>query len=236
MRLNNHMEVIKFILLLLYGCSIFSTYSCKSMVIKEEDSASDKTKKVLGRIFLGVGTLGFSEETIENYEKDYREEHKFGALLRNTFIIVIQAVEEIGKAEKEVILLTRDKNEERMKYHLVMVNNFLDNASEKIKKIKDPGQEKAVGEKFKNVVEDIINKKKQVIGYWLKKEIGAAVAYQTLANQKIVEVINEILQLSASNKYVFSQDEVYKIIALREEWAKLTGAKALPQPEPRKIF
>jgi hypothetical protein len=206
------------------------------MVLKEEDSASDKTKKVLGRIFLGMGTFGFSEETIESYEKEYQQEKKLGALLRNTFIVVLQAFEDIGKAEKGVILLTRDRNEERIKYHLVMVNNFLDNAAEKVKKIKDIGQEKAVGEKFKNAVEDIISKKKQVIGYWLKKEIGAAVAYQTLANQKIIEVINEILQLSASNKYVFSQDEVYKIIALREEWVKLTGAKALPQPEPRKIF
>src|SRR3989338_2905321 len=169
--IENKFKTIRFLFLASLVFSLFVVNGCKSMVIKDDDSASDKTKKVLGRIFLGVGTFGISEGTIEDYEKEYDQEKKKSAVLRNISIFTLQAIE---------------------------------------------------------------NKKKQLIGYWLKKEYGAAAAYQTLTNQKIIEILDKILQLSSSNKYIFSQDEIYKIIRLREEWTKLTKFRF--QPSPKQTF
>ncbi len=232
--IENKFKTIRFLFLASLVFSLFVVNGCKSMVIKDDDSASDKTKKVLGRIFIGVGTFGISEGTIEDYEKEYDQEKKKSAVLRNISIFTLQAIENIGKAENEIVLMTRQQQEEKIKYYMVIANNLLDNADNKVKGLKDIKDMGDIAKQFKDAVMDIVNKKKQLIAYWLKKEYGAAAAYQTLTNQKIIEILDKILQLSSSNKYIFSQDEIYKIIRLREEWTKLTKFRF--QPSPKQTF
>lgn len=210
-KVNDTLKVKLFFSILISSFLIMS-YSCKSMVIKEEDSTSDKTGKIFGRILLGVGTLGISETAMENYEMEYEHEKQTGAILRNYSMYTLQAIEDLGKAEEQIALMTREKSEEKIKYRLVMANNLLNDTADKIKEFKISEGQKEVAKEFKNSIGDIVDKKRQLIKYWAKKEHGAALAFQISANQKIVEVIEKILRLSISNKYVFSQDEIYKII------------------------
>jgi hypothetical protein len=206
------------------------------MVIKDGDSISDKTGKIFGRILLGAGTLGISETAMENYEMEYKHEKQAGAILRNYSMYTLQAIEDLGKAEEQMVLMSREKNEEKIKYHLVMANNLLDDTAGKMEEFKISESQNDVAKEFKNSIGDIVDKKRQVIKYWAKKEHGAALAFQISANQKIVEVIEKILRLSISNKYVFSQDEIYKIISLREKWAQSAETKFPLQPSPKGAF
>ena len=129
MKLNieNKFKTIRFLFLASLVFSLFVVNGCKSMVIKDDDSASDKTKKVLGRIFLGVGTFGISEGTIEDYEKEYDQEKKKSAVLRNISIFTLQAIENIGKAENEIVLMTRQQQEEKIKYYENLVQKLWNN-------------------------------------------------------------------------------------------------------------
>ncbi len=234
--MKNFPKIIEFPLFILIICFLIMAYSCKSLVVKEEDSASDKAGKVFGRVLLGVGTLGMSEEYIKDYGKEYEQKKQAGTILRNYSLHTLLAIEDIGKAEEQIALMTRANNEDRIKYHLVMANNLLDNAVDKMKELKSKGNQKDIAKRFKSTIEDIVNKKKQLIKYWMKKERGAALAYQNLANEEIVKLLDGILSLGISNEYVFSQDDTYKIIAIRERWAQLTKSKLLKQPSPKQTF
>lgn len=227
---------IKLFFSVLISSFLIVSYSCKSMVIKEGDSTLDKTGKVFGRILLGVGTLGISETAMENYEMEYKHEKQTGAILRNYSMYTLQTIEDLGKAEKQIALMAREKNEEKIKYHLVMANNLLDDAAEKMEEFKISEGQKEVAKEFKNSINDIVDKKRQLIKYWTKKEHGAALAFQISANQKIVEVIEKILGLSISNKYIFSRDEIYKIISIREKWAQSSKTEFRLQPSPKEAF
>lgn len=229
-------KIFKFLFLTLIIYFLVMNYSCKSLVIKEEDSASDKAGKVFGRVLLGVGTLGMSEEYIEGYGKEYEQKKQAGTILRNYSLHTLLALEDIGRAEKQIALMTRTNNADRIKYHLIMANNLLDNAVDKMKELKGKGNRKDIAKRFKSAIEDIANKKKQLINYWMKKERGAALAYQNLANEEIVKLVDGILSLSILNKYVFSQDDTYKIIAIRERWAQLTKSKFPKQTSPKQTF
>ena len=70
----------------------------------------------------------------------------------------------------------------------------------------------------------------------LKKELGAALAFQTLANQEVIELLDGLLSLSISNEYVFSQDEVYEIISLREQWVQKAKKELYLKPAPEQTF
>ena len=230
------MRILQFAFLVLVFCSLITTYSCKSLVIKEGDSSSDKAKKVFGRIFLGVGSLGLSEEAIEGYKKEYEHEKQISIKLRNYSLHTLLAIEDIGRAEEQIAFMTMANNEDRIKYHLVMANNLLDNAIDKMKEIKSKGNQKDIAKRFKDSIESIVTGKKQLIKYWMKKERGAALAYQNLANEEIVKLLDGILSLGISNEYVFSQDETYKIIAIRERWVQLIKTKFPKQPSPKQTF
>jgi len=234
--LKKYSIIFRFAFLAIVFCSLLEAYSCRSLVIKEKDSASDKTGKVFGRILLGVGTLGLSENAIEDYTKEYKREKQSGAVLRNHSMYTLQAIADIGKAEREISLMIREKNPERIKYHLVMANNLLDNAVDKMSGLQKNKEQKNVAKGFKSSIKNIVDMKKQLIKYLVNREHRAAVAYQTLANQKIVEVLDRILQLSISNKYVFSQDEVYEIIALRQKWEQSVKTKVPFQSPPKQTF
>lgn len=234
--MENFSRSIKLTLLVLITCSLITAYSCTSLVIKEEDSPADKAGKIFGRVLFGVSTLGMSEEYIEGYGKEYEQKKQAGKILKNYSLHTLLVLEDIGRAEKQIVLMTRANNAERIKYHLVMANNLLDNAVDKMKELKSKGNQKDVAKRFKSAIEDIVNKKKQLIKYWMKKERGAALAYQNLANEEIVKLLDGILSLSISNEYVFSKDDTYKIIAIREQWAQLTKSKFPKQPSPKQTF
>lgn len=226
----------EFTFLILIFCFFILMHGCKSLVIKEDDSAGDKVGKIFGRTLLGLGTFGLSEGAIEDYQEKYKHEKQIGIVLRNYSIYTLQSLEDIGRAEIEIAFMMRQQQEEKIKYHMVMANNLLNRALDRMKKMKDINVMNDTAKNFKNTIDDIVNKKKQLIGYWLQKESGSAAAFQTLANQKIIEILDNILQLYISNKYVFSQDEISKIAELREKWARLTKAKYYYKPTPKQTF
>ena len=236
--MKRKLKIFKYIFLALALFTIISTCSCRSLVIKDEDSTKDKAGKIFGRVLLGVGTLGLSEEAIKGYEKEDMHEKQAGIVLRNYSILTLQAIEDIGKAEKEIAFMVRQQQEEEIQYHLIIATNFLESAIEELKGLNKIKGEENVAERFKDAITDIVNKKKQLIGYLLKNERGAAAASGDLANQRIIEVFDGILRLTASNRYIFSKEEVDKIIIQKDAWGQLLKSGPVFQPPhpPKNVF
>ncbi len=186
---------------------------CQSLIVREEDDPATKAVKVLSRIALGAGTLTYSERQIDAIAR----EEKTGAMARSTSDEFLKALADLAKFDDEIRLMLKEDTQEKIKYHLVLAENYLNQAKSRIKllELRNPA---AVSSSLSLAFKQAVENKAKMVAYLLEREIGAARGANKFANEQIVQILDEILSYTKVNRYIFQEAEVAQIAQARETW------------------
>jgi hypothetical protein len=186
---------------------------CQSLIVREDDDPATKAVKVLSRLALGAGTLTYSERQIDAIAR----EEKTGAMARATSSELLKALADLAKFDDEIRLMLKEDTQEKIKYHLVLAENYLNQARSRVKLLeaRNPG---AVSSSLSLAFNQALENKAKMVAYLLEREIGAARGANKFANEQIVQILDEILSYTKVNRYIFQEAEVVQIAQARETW------------------
>jgi hypothetical protein len=186
---------------------------CQSLIVREDDDPGTKAVKVLSRLALGAGTLTYSERQIDSIAR----EEKTGAMARATASEFLKALADLAKFDDEIRLMLKEDTQEKIKYHLVLAENYLNQARSRVKLLeaRNPG---AVSGSLSLAFNQALENKAKMVAYLLEREVGAARGANKFANEQIVQILDEILSYTKVNRYIFQEAEVVQIAQARETW------------------
>src|SRR3989304_1725594 len=96
--------------------------------VRGDDDPATKAVKVLGRLALGAGTLTYSERQIDSVAR----EEKAGAMARTTPNEFLKALADLAKFDDEIRLMLKEDTQDKIKYRLVLGENYLNQAKHRI--------------------------------------------------------------------------------------------------------
>lgn len=187
---------------------------CQTLIVREDDDPATKAAKVLGRLALGAGTLTYSERQIDAVAR----EEKTGAIARTTSNEFLRALADLAKFDDEIRLMLKEDTQEKIKYRLVLGENYLNQARSRIQllEVRSPAAiSPSLGLAFRQALEN----KAKMVSYLLERELGAAKGANKFANEQIVEILDEILSYTKVNRYIFQEQEIAQIAQARETWS-----------------
>ncbi|HEY7675896.1 MAG TPA: hypothetical protein VIG69_02400 [Candidatus Methylomirabilis sp.] len=186
---------------------------CQSLIVREDDDPATKAVKVLSRLALGAGTLTYSERQIDSIAR----EEKTGAMARTTANEFLKALADLAKFDDEIRLMLKEDTQEKIKYRLVLAENYLNQARNRVKllEVRNPA---AVSGSLSLAFNQTLENKAKMVAYLLEREIGAARGANKFANEQIVQILDEILSYTKVNRYIFQEAEVTQIAQARETW------------------
>ncbi len=186
---------------------------CQTLIVREDDDPATKAVKVLGRLALGAGTLTYSERQIDAVAR----EEKTGAMARNTSNEFLKALADLAKFDDEIRLMLKEDTPEKIKYRLVLAENYLNQARNRIKLLEVRNQA-AVSGSLSLAFSQALQNKAKMVAYLLEREVGAARGANKFANEQIVQILDEILSYTKVNRYIFQEAEIAQIAQARETW------------------
>lgn len=192
---------------------VLALAACQTLIVREEDDPATKAVKVLGRLALGAGTLTYSERQIEAIAR----EEKTGAVARTTSTEFLKALADLAKFDDEIRWMLKEDTPERVKYRLVLAENYLTQAKTRIQ-ILDLRNPAAVSGSLALAYRQALENKAKMVRYLLERELGAARGANQFANEQIVLILDEILSYTKVNRYIFNEPEVAQIVQARETW------------------
>ena len=187
---------------------------CQTLIVREDDDPATKAVKVLGRLALGAGTLTYSERQIDSVAR----EEKTGAMARTTSNEFLKALADLAKFDDEIRLMLKEDTQDKIKYRLVLGENYLNQAKHRIQlmEVRTPAAVSAsLGLAFRQALEN----KAKMVSYLLQREVGAARGANKFANEQIVQILDEILAYTKVNRYIFQDAEITQIQQARETWS-----------------
>ena len=193
--------------------ALFALAGCQSLIVREEDDPATKAVKVLGRLALGAGTLTYSERQIDAIAR----EEKTGAIARNTSNEFLRALADLAKFDDEIRLMLKEDTPEKIKYRLVLADNYLNQAKNRIKLLELRNQA-AVSSSLSLEFDQAVQNKAKMVAYLLEREVGAARGANKFANEQIVQILDEILSYTKVNRFIFQEPEIAQIAQARETW------------------
>lgn len=192
---------------------LLALVGCQTLIVREDDDPATKAVKVLGRLALGAGTLTYSERQIDSIAR----EEKTGAMARSTSNEFLKALTDLAKFDDEIRLMLKEDTQERIKYRLVLAENYLNQARNRIKLLEVRNQA-AVSGSLSLAFNQALENKAKMVAYLLEREVGAARGANKFANEQIVQILDEILAYTKVNRYIFQEAEVAQIAQARETW------------------
>jgi len=186
---------------------------CQTLIVREEDDPATRAAKVLGRLALGAGTLTYSERQIDAIAR----EEKTGAMARGTSNEFLKALADLAKFDDEVRLMLKESDQDRIKYRLVLAENYLNQAKNRIQllEVRNPA---AISGSLALAFRQALENKGKMVAYLLQREVGAAKGANQFANEQIVQILDEILSYTKVNRYIFEEQEIARIAHARETW------------------
>ena len=192
---------------------VLALAGCQSLIVREDDDPATKAVKVLGRLALGAGTLTYSERQIDSIAR----EEKTGAMARNTSNEFLKALADLAKFDDEIRWMLKEDTPERIKYRLVLAENYLSQAKNRIVLLEVRNQA-AVSSSLGLAFHQALENKAKMVAYLLEREVGAAKGANKFANEQIVQILDEILAYTKVNRYIFQEAEIAQIAQARETW------------------
>ena len=192
---------------------LFALVGCQSLIVREDDDPATKAVKVLGRLALGAGTLTYSERQIDSIAREERT----GAMARNTSNEFLKALADLAKFDDEIRWMLKEDTPEKVKYRLVLAENYLNQARNRIQLLEVRNQA-AVSTSLALAFRQALENKAKMVAYLLERELGAARGANKFANEQIVQILDEILSYTKVNRYIFQEPEITQITQARETW------------------
>ena len=186
---------------------------CQTLIVREDDDPATKAVKVLGRLALGAGTLTYSERQIDAVAR----EEKTGAMARNTSNEFLKALTDLAKFDDEIRLMLKEDTPEKIKYRLVLAENYLNQARNRVKLLEVRNQAGVSGS-LSLAFNQALENKAKMVAYLLEREVGAAKGANKFANEQIVQILDEIVAYTKVNRYIFQEAEIAQIVQARETW------------------
>jgi hypothetical protein len=186
---------------------------CQTLIVREDDDPATKAVKVLGRLALGAGTLTYSERQIDAVAR----EEKTGAMARTTSNEFLKALADLAKFDDEIRLMLKEDTQDKIKYRLVLGENYLNQAKQRIQlmEVRTPA---AVSNSLSLAFRQALENKAKMVAYLLQRELGAARGANKFANEQIVQILDEILSYTKVNRFIFQDPEIAQIQQARETW------------------
>ncbi len=204
---------------------------CETLIVREDDDPATKAVKVLGRLALGAGTLTYSERQIDAVAR----EEKTGAMARNTSNEFLRALADLAKFDDEVRLMLKEDTQERIKYRLVLADNYLKQAKSRIK-LQELRDQAGISSSLLLSFNQAVENKGKMVAYLLEREVGAARGANQFANEQIVQVLDEILSYTKVNRFIFQEAEIAQITQARDTWQKTNILDVASDAEGREVL
>jgi hypothetical protein len=198
---------------LLFSLLLLASSGCQTLIVREDDDPATKAVKVLGRLALGASTLTYSERQIDSVAR----EEKTGAMARTTSNEFLKAMADLAKFDDEIRLMLKEDTRDKIKYRLVLGENYLNQAKNRIQlmEVRNPA---AVSGSLSLAFRQALENKGKMVAYLLERELGAARGANKFANEQIVQILDEILSYTKVNRFIFEEAEIGQIQQARETW------------------
>lgn len=186
---------------------------CQTLIVREDDDPATRAVKVLSRLALGAGTLTYSERQIDAVAR----EEKTGVMARTTSNEFLKALADLAKFDDEIRLMLKEDTQDKIKYRLVLAENYLNQAKGRIQllEVRTPA---AVSNSLSLAFRQALENKAKMVSFLLQREGGAARGANKFANEQIVHILDEILAYTKVNRFIFEEPEIAQIQKARETW------------------